>query len=156
MTSEAPTGGVITGLTGVYHARGTLTGELAYWVGARLGRAHCALCDITHGTFRAKPAFAAACRDGVPVPFALVHLDERTPAVATATDGQTPCVVAEVAPDDAATVGSEANDGGAPRLVLLLGPEDLEVCGGDPDAFVVALTAAAATRSLRWAPPSPT
>jgi hypothetical protein len=33
-------------LIGVYAADGTVTGELAYFVGARLGRAHCALCDI--------------------------------------------------------------------------------------------------------------
>ena len=29
-----------------------LRGELTYWVGARLGRAHCALCAITHGLVR--------------------------------------------------------------------------------------------------------
>ena len=28
-----------------------LVGEARYWIGARLGRAHCALCDITHGLF---------------------------------------------------------------------------------------------------------
>ena len=36
---------------GVYNAEGTLRGEVAYWIGARLGLGHCALCDITHGVF---------------------------------------------------------------------------------------------------------
>jgi hypothetical protein len=36
-------------LVGVYNANGTVGGELAYFLGARLGRAHCSLCDITHG-----------------------------------------------------------------------------------------------------------
>jgi hypothetical protein len=39
-------------LVGVYDADGTPRGEIAYWVGARLGRTHCALCDITHGPWR--------------------------------------------------------------------------------------------------------
>ena len=36
-------------LVGVYDADGTPWGEVAYWVGARLGRRHCSLCEITHG-----------------------------------------------------------------------------------------------------------
>lgn len=36
-------------LVGVYDADGTVLGELSYFVKARLGRAHCSLCDITHG-----------------------------------------------------------------------------------------------------------
>ena len=39
-------------LVGVYDADHTIRGELAYWIGARLGRAHCSLCDITHGLLR--------------------------------------------------------------------------------------------------------
>ncbi len=39
-------------LIGVYDADGTLRGELGYWVGARLGRRHCSLCDITHALRR--------------------------------------------------------------------------------------------------------
>ena len=44
-------------IVGVYDADGTVTGELRYWFGARVGTAHCALCDISHGTFRAKSAW---------------------------------------------------------------------------------------------------
>ena len=38
-------------LIGVYDADGTLLGEARYWIGARLGRTHCSLCEITHGLF---------------------------------------------------------------------------------------------------------
>ncbi len=48
-------------LVGVYHADGTLLGEVSYFVGARLGRAHCSLCDITHGLVRERPEWRAAC-----------------------------------------------------------------------------------------------
>ena len=56
----------IVKLTGVYDANGSLPGELAYWVGARLGVRHCALCEITHGLVRAKPEWHQA-RDELPV-----------------------------------------------------------------------------------------
>jgi hypothetical protein len=124
----------VTALTGVYHAKGTLSGELAYWVGARLGRAHCALCDITHGTFRARPEFVR-CAEGLPVPFATVHLDERTSEVAEVSEGRTPCVVAHL-------------DGVEP--LVLLGPAELEACDGRPDVLIDALEQAVATRGLRW------
>jgi len=47
-------------LIGVYDADGTLLGEARYWIGARLGRAHCALCDITHGLFTERADWRAA------------------------------------------------------------------------------------------------
>jgi hypothetical protein len=130
--------GRIVALTGVYHANGSLTGELTYWIGARLGRTHCALCDITHGLFRAKSEFAR-CRDGLPVPFRAVHLDERDPELVAVTEGRTPCVVAVL----------EGHDGTRSTSVLL-DPDALEACGGEPEAFVVALEAAADEAGLRW------
>lgn len=105
-------------LVGVYHAEGTLIGELRYWVGARLGSAHCSLCDITHGTFRAKPEWQRE-RGGLGLPFDTVHLDERDDALLTATEGVTPCVVADTA------------DG----YVTLLGPDELEACHGSVEAL---------------------
>jgi hypothetical protein len=128
----------IVGLTGVYHANGSFTGELTYWVGARLGRAHCALCDITHGLFRAKADFAR-CRDGLPVPFHAVHLDERSPEIVAVTEGRTPCVVAVLEGPDGITTSS-----------VLLDPDALEACDGEPEAFVVALEAAADAAGLSW------
>jgi len=130
--------GRIVALVGVYHAKGTLTGEVSYWVGARLGRAHCALCDITHGLFRPKAEFEQ-CRLALPVPFTNVHLDERSPEISVATDGCTPCVVAEV------------DDGSASRSHLVLLDRDaLEACHGEPQALVDALSVVAATRGLSW------
>jgi hypothetical protein len=128
----------IVALTGVYHANGSFTGELTYWVGARLGRTHCALCDITHGLFRPKADFAR-CRDGLPVPFHAVHLDERSPELVAVTEGRTPCVVAVLEGLDGTTTSS-----------VLLDPDALEACGGDPEAFVVALEAAAEAAGLSW------
>jgi hypothetical protein len=46
-------------LVGVYNANGSVGGELAYFIGARLGRAHCALCDITHGLVRERATWKA-------------------------------------------------------------------------------------------------
>lgn len=72
----------ITGLVGVYNADGTIRGELAYWVGKRLGRAHCALCDITHGSVKERPEWKR-CRDGLPVPFDTYHRDDQPESTRT-------------------------------------------------------------------------
>ena len=123
-------------LTGIYHAEGTLRGELAYFVGKHLGRAHCALCDITHGLVATKPAWQQS-RMSLPVRFDTVHLDERDDDLVGLTEGHTPCVVAEV-------------DG---RREILLGPEELEACHGSPDALVAALGRAAEQRGWTLAQP---
>lgn len=125
-------------LTGVYDAEGTLRGELAYWVGKRLGRRHCALCDITHGSVREKPEWRA-CSEGVPVPFDLVHRDERTAELIAATDDVAPVVVAHT--------GS--------GIEVLLGPDDLEACGGEPPCLVEAVEAAVRRAGLAWSRADP-
>lgn len=123
---------MITRLTGVYDAEGSLAGELRYLAARTFGGHHCALCDITHGRLREKAAWRDA-RAQLPVPFAAVHLDERSPAVQAATDGHGACVVAE-------------HDDG--RIEHLLTTAELEACHGDPDRFVAAVQAklAAAAR----------
>jgi hypothetical protein len=113
----------VTAFVGVYHANGDLLGELAYWIGARVGRAHCALCDITHGTFRRKSAWTS-CEQALPVPFSTCHLDDRPDDVRSASDGTTPCVLART-------------DTG--QLVVVAGPDALESCDGDPDALIATL-----------------
>ncbi len=118
----------ITSLVGVYDANGSLGGELAYWFGARFGVRHCALCDITHGTFRAKPGWRRQVEQ-LPVEFIAVHLDEREPAVAAASSGREPCIVA-VRQDGTAEVVIEA--------------AELEACDGDPAALADRLAAIAA------------
>lgn len=109
-------------LTGIYQADGSLAGELRYVLGRLMGTAHCALCDITHGSVREKKAFIA-CRQGLPVPLKNVHLDERGPELRAFTEGKTPCVVAHT-------------DQG---LRLLMDAELLEACAASVDRFEEAL-----------------
>lgn len=123
----------ILGLVGVFDAEGTLRGELTYWVGARLGRAHCALCSITHGTFRERDDWRL-CRAGLPVPFATFHRDDQPTAVRDLLGTHLPAVVA---------VTEAAH-------VLLVGPDALNACHGSPEALVDALTTAAASAGLTW------
>jgi len=118
----------VTRLTGVYHADGSLLGELRYLIGSRLGRTHCSLCDITHGAVREKPAWRAE-RDRLPVPFTAVHLDERTPEERAASEGRTPCILAH----------------GPDGIRVLLGPAELDACGGDPSALTAAIERALAS-----------
>ena len=122
-------------LTGVYDAEGSVLGELRYFLRARLGGAHCALCDITHGRVREKPSWRR-CRAELPVPFDAVHLDERAPELVTLTDGKTPCIVAH------ATSGDQ----------ILLGPDELEACRGSPERLVAVITQTAHARGLELAP----
>ncbi|MSX02458.1 MAG: hypothetical protein F2813_04770 [Actinobacteria bacterium] len=125
----------IDSLVGVYNADGTLSGELRYWLGARIGRAHCALCEITHGTFREKEEWKRVSGE-LPVPFEAVHLDERSPEVEAASGEQTPCVVASV---------------GGGGFELLLSAEQLEACRAEPTALAGAIISAAEARGLRFA-----
>lgn len=117
----------IVAFTGVYDADGTLAGELRYWIGAHVtGTRHCALCDITHGTFSEKARWRELAA-ALPVPFEAVHLDERSPEVAAITEGAGACVVATRA------------DG---SLEVILTTEGLDAMEGDPDALAKALNAA--------------
>ena len=123
----------IVRLVGVYHADGTLRGELTYFVGTRLGRAHCSLCDITHGAVRERAAWRQ-CRAGLPVPFDTYHRDDQPDAVRTASGDTTPVVVAET-------------DGG---VVTLVGPDELAACGGSIDALLAAIERGVEAHGLDW------
>jgi hypothetical protein len=124
-------GATVVRLVGVYDAEGTLRGELSYWVGARLGRAHCALCDITHGLLRERSDWRD-CRDSMPVPFDTYHRDDQPAAVRDAAQGAAPVVLAETA------VG----------FVVLLGPEQLERCNASVSEFSDALDRSLAAAGL--------
>lgn len=91
---DAPPVQRIIRLVGVYDADGTVRGELAYWVGARLGRRHCALCEITHGSVRERTEWKT-CQAGLPVAFDTFHRNDQPDAVRSAAGGQAPVVVAE-------------------------------------------------------------
>jgi len=120
-------------LIGVYDADGTLRGELAYWVGARLGRSHCSLCDITHGLARERSDWKS-CRAGLPVPFDTFHRDDQPHEVRAAASGVVPVVVAET------------SDG----FVVLLEPGAIEACAASPDKLVSALESAVEAAGLQW------
>lgn len=129
--SDPPLRRPVRRLIGVYHASGTILGEIAYLVGTRLGRSHCALCDITHGAIREKTAWQTR-RGALPLPFETVHLDERDAALISVTEGRTPCVVAET-------------DAG---LEILIGASELARCAGSPDCLVDAIHTRAEERRL--------
>jgi hypothetical protein len=128
----------IVRLIGVYDADHTLVGEVSYWIGARLGRRHCSLCDITHGSVRQRPEWKA-CREGLPVPFDTYHRDDQPGPVRTAASGQAPVVVAET---DSAHV-------------LLLTPAEIDACSGSIDQLVAAAERAASRAGLAWVAPAP-
>jgi hypothetical protein len=119
-------------IIGVYDADGSWHGELAYALRKLTGRAHCALCDITHAGLRRRPGFDAACaRLGVPV--TLLHRDERPPDVATLTGDRTPMVLGRTDDD----------------LLVLLTAEELDRCGAEPDALVEAIDDALAVLGIQ-------
>jgi hypothetical protein len=60
---------------GIYNAEGSLSGEVAYFLGKLAGTRHCALCDITHGIIREKSTFIEA-KSNLAIPFETLHLDE--------------------------------------------------------------------------------
>jgi hypothetical protein len=121
--------GNVTALIGIYHADGSLRGEVRYLIGKWRGTAHCELCDITHGALRMKQEFSAAT-ERLGIPIELVHLDERTPEVVAASEGHTPCVLART------------DDG----LELLLDAAALGDCRGEVTRFEAALHTALAGR----------
>jgi hypothetical protein len=118
-------------LVGVYDADHTIRGELSYWIGARTGRRHCALCDITHGALRERSQWRE-CRDALPVPFDTYHRDDQPEAVRSAAQGAVPVVLAETA------VG----------LVVLLEPAALDDCAGSIADFSAALDRALVAAGL--------
>jgi hypothetical protein len=126
----------IVRLVGVYAADGTMRGELSYWIGARLGRRHCALCDITHGSVRQRPEWKV-CQSGLPVPFDTYHRDDQPDDIRTIADGHAPVVLAET----------------AEGVVLLLSPDDLDACDGSIDRLVDAIERSASRHALTWPTP---
>ena len=133
-SAQRPSGPRIERLVGVYDADSTVRGELAYWIGARIGRRHCSLCDITHGSIRARPEWTS-CQAGLPVPFDTWHRNDQPDAIRFATGGVAPVVVAET------TTGN----------IVLLTPNDLEACRGSIDRLLDSIDAAADRLHLGWA-----
>jgi hypothetical protein len=112
----------VTELIGIYDADSTILGELSYWVGARLGRRHCSLCDITHGLFTQRREWTE-CRSELGVPFVTYHRNDAPNDVVAAAEGRYPCVFARR----------------SSKLDVVLGPDDLDNLDGSPRALVEAL-----------------
>ena len=119
-------------IIGVYDADGGLRGEIAYLAGKLAGR-HCTLCDITHSPVRRRREWDAYVST-LPVPFEVVHRNERTPALEAATEGREACVVAL------------CDDG---TITLLLGNDDL-ARASDVAGLANALDSAIRVSGLRW------
>lgn len=107
---------------GIYDADATLWGEVSYWVGARVGRRHCSLCDITHGLFTRRRDWMA-CADELPVRFVTFHRNDAPDDVKQAAAGHFPCVLARK----------------ASGVRMVLDPEAIEQCHGEPSALLQAL-----------------
>ena len=120
-------------LVGVYAAGGGLVGEVAYVVGHLLGRTECALCDVTHGTLRRKPAWDAMTAR-LPVPLRLVHRNETSAAERTASELSGLPVVLGVRADRSHTV--------------LLRPAELAGLGGSVERFEDAVRDALAAEGV--------
>lgn len=113
----------IESLVGIYDADGTVLGEIRYWIGARLGRTHCSLCEITHGLFSEKSEWRD-CRSHLGVPFQTFHRDD-APRAALDVATELPAVLAST------------TDG----YVVILDALELAELDGDVDRFAAALTA---------------
>ncbi len=133
MTSGEADRPIITRLIGVYNADGTIIGEAAYWIGARLGRAHCALCDITHGLVRERDDWRAS-KLMLPVAFDCYHRNDQPSAVRAVSNDTSPIVVA-------------ATDRG---LFVLVPPDELNACAGSPDALIASIESAVDSAGLQW------
>jgi hypothetical protein len=83
----------ITEFVGVYDADSTMWGEASYWIGARLGRRHCALCDITHGLFTRRKDWQQ-CVSELPVPFTTFHRNDAPHDVLLSAGDMFPIVLA--------------------------------------------------------------
>ncbi len=115
---------------GVYNADGGVRGEVRYVVGHLLGRAECALCDITHSPVRRKKQWDRFVVDRG-VPWRLLHLNEMPADVATlVAQAGSPLVLART-------------DHG---LQVVLTPGDLAALDGSVERFAAALASATAAR----------
>jgi hypothetical protein len=83
-------------IIGVYDADSTLVGEVSYWIGARLGRTHCSLCELTHGVFTVKSTWKS-CEQKLHVPFTTYHRNDAPADVLVALAGEFPAVLQRTA-----------------------------------------------------------
>ena len=112
----------VSEFVGIYDADSTLLGEVSYWIGARLGKRHCSLCELTHGTFTMKSQWKS-CATSLQIPFATHHRNDAPSDALAVAAGAFPTVLARF------------SDG----LQVVLTPVELSKFNGDTVAFVNAL-----------------
>lgn len=112
-----------TAFIGVYDADSTLLGEVSYWIGARLGKRHCSLCDITHGLFTMKSEWKS-CSQSLDIPFETFHRNDAPLEVLESAAGEFPIVLARY-------------DSG---LKVVFNGKDLDSFTGDTQRFIEALS----------------
>ena len=78
---------------GIYDADSTFIGEVSYWIGARLGRTHCSLCELTHGIFTMKNEWKQ-CSQNLSVPFRTFHRNDAPLDALQMANGSFPIVLA--------------------------------------------------------------
>lgn len=78
---------------GIYDADSTIIGEVSYWIGARLGRTHCSLCELTHGIFTMKTEWKQ-CSRNLSVPFRTYHRNDAPRDALLVANGSFPIVLA--------------------------------------------------------------
>jgi hypothetical protein len=105
-------------LIGIYDADSTLLGEVSYWIGARLGRRHCSLCELTHGLFTKKTEWTE-CSRNLSVPFLTYHRNDSPADAREAAAGSYPVVLART------------GDG----VSVVLAPAEIEQFGGSTARF---------------------
>ena len=105
-------------LYAIYDADGSLVGELRYLVDKFLGRANCALCDLSHGWH---PAGKRAWRQqqGATTQLSWLHRDEVPHHVLTHVSESLPCIA--MATQD--------------RVDILISKDQLAGCDGDFTVF---------------------
>jgi hypothetical protein len=109
----------------VYDADGTLAGELKYYFGSLIGRAHCSLCDVTHTKVGRRRAFQL-CVEQLPTTIDYFHRNDVPDDVRAVTNDRWPAVVGRY-------------QGGEVRV--LLNRDELNGIDGDVDRFSKALHA---------------
>lgn len=112
----------VTEFIGIYDADSTLLGEISYWIGARFGKRHCSLCELTHGVFTKKSVWKS-CSTSLNVPFAAFHRNDAPNDAMAAAAGQYPIVLAR------------ANN----EIRIVFTSEQLNEFNGDTERFVMAL-----------------
>lgn len=111
-------------VVGVYDADGGLVGESRYVIGKVLGRAHCALCDITHSPVRRKREWDRLLAE-LGVPLEVVHRNEQDEQTAEQTRASgLPVVVGFSGAGAEVLIGPQelmGLDGSVARFAKLLG-----------------------------------